>query len=718
VRDTVLFWGFALLVGILALPPAGFLFARLPGQGLALARPLGLLLLGYPVWLLASVDVIPYREWSPFLGLALLAVLAAAIWTAAGRPLPVHASLRLWLAGETVFTIAFFSWALLRSFAPDVWNTEKPMDMAFVNAVNRSEWFPPHDPWMSGESLNYYYFGHYVVALLIRATGVDPASGFNLGVALFYALTASTLFAVAATLALSRRGTSVTRASLAGFSAVVFALVLGNLAGAFELLGDPRPLAEYDWWSPSRVIDGTANEFPFFSYLLGDLHAHVMATPFALVSAGFALQLALAGPRPATRGRGLALPGCELVLAGLVVGSLYAINSLDFPTALALIVGGAVLWLVQANAGGRPWPTLGWLLLLAVTALALFAPFIVQYAPDTAGVGLVRQHDPFTRFAADVALIYALPLWIVGAALAHRLAVPRRYIAWSAVAVLVVLVALAPQRVAGLFLVGALAAVALHAALDRRLIQPERFFWLLVSLALMLVAIGEFAYIRDAFEGTVSFRFNTVFKAGYQAWFLLAIAAGCGLVWAGGWLRRPVLRAWAVGLGLLLALLAIYPVAGSYARTNGFSSEPTIAGDRWLSASQPGDAAAIGWLRANVSGSPTILEAFGPDFSHEGHARISTFTGLPSVIGWAGHELQWGHHPGSRPEDVRLAYSTLDLGVARRLLARYRVRYVVVGSLERASYPAEGLAKFDRLGRRVYERGGTIVYELPSNADG
>ena len=715
--ETFLLWGFTLLVGILALPAAGFLFARLPGRGLALARPLGLLLVAYPVWLLASVDVLPYRSWSPFLALALLTAISGGIWVAAGRPLPRGPSLRLWLAGEVLFTIAFFAWALLRSFAPDVWNTEKPMDMAFVNAVNRGDWFPPHDPWMSGESLNYYYFGHYLVAFLIRATGIDPASGFNLGVALISALTASALFAVAATLALSRSATTLAKASLAGLVTVLFALLLGNLAGAVELLDDPRPLAQYDWWSPSRVIDGTANEFPFFSYLLGDLHAHVMATPFALVAVAYALQVALAGPRGGRGSRALALAAGELVLAALVLGSLYAVNSLDFPTALVLVFGGAVLWSTRREAVGIG-QTLVWSPLLAFAALALFAPFVVRYAPDAAGVALVRERDSFTGFATDIALIYALPLWIIAAALAHRLAAPFRYVAWSAVAVLVLLVALAPERVAGLFLVGAVAAIALHAALDRRLIQPERFFWLLVALGMSLVAVGEFAYIRDDFAGTASYRFNTVFKAGYQAWFLLAIAAGCCVVWASGWLRRPMLRAWAAGIGVLVALLAVYPVAGSYARTNGFSAAPTLDGDRWLAASQPGDAGAIRWLRSNVRGSPTILEAFGPDFSQEGHARISTFTGLPSVIGWAGHELQWGHDPGSRPDDVRLAYSTLDLAVARRLLTRYDVRYVVVGSLERAGYSEEGLAKFDRLGRRVYESDGTIVYELPSPVDG
>lgn len=717
-RDTFLLWGFALLVGVLGLPAAGFLFARLPGQGLALARPLGLLLLAYPVWLLASVDALPYRSWSPFLGLVLLGVLAGGIWAAAGRPLPRGTALRLWLAGEVVFTAAFFSWALLRSFTPDVWNTEKPMDMAFVNAVNRSEWFPPHDPWLSGESLNYYYFGHYVVAFLVRATGIDPATGFNLAVALFYALTASALFAVAAMLALAWGRATIVRAGLAGLAAVVFALVLGTLAGAFELLGDPRPLTQYDWWSPSRVIDGTANEFPYFSYLLGDLHAHVMATPFALVSLAVALQLAIAGPRLVGRGRRLAAAGGELLLTALVVGSLYAINSLDFPTSVMLILGGLVLWLSRERAGGGAWSTVAWFLVLVPAALALFAPFVIRYAPDADGIALVREHDPFTRVAADLALIYALPLWVIAAALAHRLALQQRYLVWSGVVVLVLLVLLAPERLAGLFLLVALAAVALHAALDRRPIQAERFFWLLIAAGLALVAVGDFAYIRDAFEGTASYRFNTVFKAGYQAWFVLAIVAGCGIFWAGGWLRRSVFRAWAVGLAILVALLAIYPIAGSYAKTNAFSDEPTLDGERWLAETQPGDAAAIGWLRSNVRGAPTILEAFGPDFSPDGHARISTFTGLPTVIGWAGHELQWGHEPRSRPDDVARLYSTGDLERARRLLARYDVRYVVVGSLERAQYPPAGLAKFDRLGERVHESRGTIVYEIEPRTDG
>src|SRR5205814_2147846 len=124
---------------------------------------------------------------------------AAGVWARRRRPIATARNdLSIWLAGEAVFAVSFAGWAVLRSFAPAVWQTEKPMDMALVDAVNRSGSFPPHDPWLAGAHVNYYYFGHYLAAFLIRVSGVAPAVGFNLAVALFSALTASAVFGVAA----------------------------------------------------------------------------------------------------------------------------------------------------------------------------------------------------------------------------------------------------------------------------------------------------------------------------------------------------------------------------------------------------------------------------------------------------------------------------------------------------------------------------------------
>ena len=712
VRDAFLVWSVAELVGVLGLPAAGFLFTRLPGAGLALARPLALLVLAYPVWLLASLGLVPYGRASVLLGVAALAALSA--WALRRtRPLLTRGGLplRLWLAGELIFSIAFFGWAALRAFTPEVLETEKPMDMAFVNAVNRSEWFPPHDPWLAGADLNYYYYGHYLVALLVRTTGVEPAVGYNLALALFYALVASALFAVAAALSLAaRRAAPRLRAALLpGLAAVLFGVVLGNLAGAVELLERPGSVGAYDWFAPSRVIEGTANEFPLFSFLLGDLHAHVLATPFALVAVAFALQVALAGPRlPAPW-----LPaGVELLLGALVLGSLYAVNTLDFPTALLVVLAAVVVWIAGPGRRNRRWAVSLWALALPVAALALFAPFVAAFSPHTDGVALVTEHEPFTELMWELLLIYALPAWVLVAAFCERLGRPRRELAWASVLVLVVLVLLAPDRVAGLALLLGAVAVALHAAFDTRLGQGRRFFWILVAVGVGLVAIGDFAYIRDAFDGTPSYRLNTVFKAGYQAWFLLAVAAAYA-VFRDDWrLRRPVLLAWRAGLAALVLVLAVYPLLGSYSRTDGFSGERTLDGMRWLERRSPGDAEAIRWLRDEVDGAPTIVEAVGPDYSPAGHARVATFTGLPTVVGWGGHEVQWGHDPGRRPADVDSLFRTSDTTRARRLLARYGVQYVFVGSLERAAYPRASLAKFARLGRPVFSSGGTTVYAV------
>lgn len=708
-RDVLAFWLIVEVVGVLAVPVAAFLYAKLPSAGLALARPLGLLLIAYPAWFLASVGLAPYGRATALLGLALLGVLATVFRRRAVRALRDRTARRVWLVGELIFAMGFAGCTLLRSFAPDIWNTEKPMDMAFVNAVNRSESFPPHDPWFAGEALNYYYYGHYLVALIVRVTGTAPEVGFNLAIALFYGLVASAVFAVASSLVLARDGGRMRLAVAVGAGTSLIAVGLGTVAGATELRRTDA-LREYDWWSPSRVIDGTANEFPIFSYLLGDLHAHVMVTPFALLVVAYALQVALSGPRLPRR-RAWVSAVVELGLVALVLGSLYAVNSLDLPTGALLVAGGLLLWLT-APGNRLEVRALVWLAALLTVSGLLFLPFIVGYHPTTDGVGLVREHDPFSRFLGDLFLIYALPLLVVAAAVAGRLKAPRRYVAWFGAGFLFLLVLLAPWRVAGLLLVLTSFGVALHAFLDSRLDQAQRFFWLLVASGLGLIAVGDFAYIRDVFDGTSSYRFNTVFKAGYQAWFLLSIAAGVGLVWAREWLRGFPWRAWQVGVAVVLVLLCAYPVAGTYARTNEFSRSPTLDGLAWLDRADHGDAAAIDWLRANADGAAVVLEAVGPDFSSLGHARISTFTGLPTVLGWAGHVLQWGHDPGTRTRDVRTMYVSSDVAQVRRLLTRYGVRYIVVGSLEQRTYPKATFATLDHLARPVFRSGGTTVHEV------
>ncbi len=737
--DALGFFALVEAAGLAAAPLAALVLGRLPGAGLGLAKVLGVLLVGWLAWMAASLGVAPYGPGTiagAFAVVAVAGVLAALrlrrlrrrLGSApeeggvlvrrrrsrlAARALPAEGPVRwrLWLGSEAVFAVAFGAMVVLVAFAPDVWNTEKPMDMALMNAIQASASFPPHDPWMSGETLNYYYLGHLLLATPAHALGMEPTHGYNLAVAALFALSASAVFTLAGTLWAATGVRSMGGPVSVGLAAVGLCLVLGNLAGAREWLDAKNPPGDYDWFGVSRVIEDTINEIPSFSFLLGDLHAHVLAIPFTLLALAFALQVALHGPRGDVAWRSVA----EALAAGLTIGALYAINSWSYPVVAGLLVAAVVVWMRDPASAGRRAYGVVWTVLVILAGIVLTLPFWLDFDPSARGIGIVSERDSFLRWMGDQALIYAVVAWAVLAAYASRVLAaerPLRLAIWGAVGSAFVLSLLAPLDLAGVAALLAAVAVALHAMLAPRLEPAERFLWLLIAGAAGCLLLPELIYVRDEFDGSELYRMNTVFKLGYQAYVLLAIAAACALPWAGRWLPRRAWAGWATVGAVLILLGLVFPYAGNYARREGFSRTPTLDGLGWLRASAVGDVEAIAWLRANTPETAVMLEAVGPDYSGFGHARISTFTGRAAVLGWAGHEAQWAHDPGTREADVRTMYTTTDAVTARRLLASYGVDYVVVGPIERTDYGDAGLAKWDALGRRVFDRDGTTVWKV------
>src|SRR3954468_17314298 len=132
------------LVGLLAAPVAGLLFARLPGAGVGFAKVLGLLLVTWLAWLAAALHLVPYGRGLIIAALVALGVAGVLAARHTRRPwgLGDPVGRRLIVGAEAVFAVAYPLGVLLASFAPAVWNTEKPMDMAFIDAINASSRFP------------------------------------------------------------------------------------------------------------------------------------------------------------------------------------------------------------------------------------------------------------------------------------------------------------------------------------------------------------------------------------------------------------------------------------------------------------------------------------------------------------------------------------------------------------------------------------------------
>jgi YYY domain-containing protein len=714
------------VLGIAGLPLATLLFANLPDRGYAFAKPLSLLVVGWLVWFpLSVVSALPFTQgWIAGTILAYLMVNSRLLRVPGVRQSLTH----LWarsrayiLMVEVLFAASLAGMAWLRSFTPAAVDTEKLMDLAFLSAIWRAPHLPPPDPWLSGQPINYYYFGHYLLALSAKLLGTQPAVAFNLGIALILALTAVAVFGVAANIfAVGRPMAGLCRAWIAGLASVALVLVLGNLNGAqiwwqdavAATRGSHAAIANpwlwwldrglwpgYDWWSPSRVVPNTINEFPAFSFVLADLHAHVLALPFVTLAVALALNLLLG------TGRGLGAFGAgwprllALGITGIVFGALYAINGWDLPTylGLALLALAIQQWLAHDRRITRQtlvdFAVVGGA--LVALAVLLYLPFYRGFVSPSQGIGIVPAsvRSPI----GDVVGVFGLTAFIALSYLAQQLA---RWqgplLVTSGLAALVLLARLAPNFAGwttlwGLAILGACAAVALRAlGIWREASEPsgenvvprwrergELFVLCLFGTAAALVVACELVYLRDVFVGGADFRMNTVFKLYFQAWLLAGLAGGPALVWLGG----RALRALEASLRQVMPVVQP-PVVP--ALTGSMAADPKPA------ASMPAKAlGARSPAAANVlaeSGAPEWNHDAGPDVIEQGeHAPTRASLAEPP----AGADVHPAAHLPERAAVLRWAGAggiVLWMAALSALLAATLVYPVLATSARTANF--------------------------------
>lgn len=798
-----LIWLIALrALSVMAFPAAHLLLGRLADRGWSVSAALGLLLPAWAAWMGGSIGVIPNTPAG--IGAVLLALAGFSGWLAyRQRAELADFCRRRWtviIATELVFLAMFAFWALVASEAPAINHTEKPMDFGIMNAAVRADGFPPEDQWLAGHSIAYYYGGHYVAAMLAQITGVAADVAYNLAVATVPALLATGLLGIGYNL-LRFAGARVGPALAVGAATALAIPMLGNLAGMLELAyargiggagfwqwvgikdlleapvgggggigigndggGGWLPEGSWWWWRSTRVIDTlgadgasldyTITEFPFFSFLLGDLHAHIMALPFAVLALALALAL-LASPEP---------PGLDWLrrrpweggTLALAVGALAFINAWDFPLYIGIVGGAAALrWFgylnapaaVGAIAEGTPVRLLGraggWAVLLAgglaVGGIILYLPFYMSL--DSQAQGILPVLGPATRplhfllVMGMPALLAAAPVvraaLLVGWPTPAQRPVALAVLGGSVAPLLLWLLAaglrisVAPEAGGGiadavvaqrltlalpLLLMGGLAAycaLAVAAGGSGRPPMPWLAFTLLLAAAgFGLLAAAELFHIADQFGN----RMNTVFKVYYQAWLLLGIAGAVGIYCIvadplrrrkqelGRLIMRAAGIAYAVPAAILILASAYYPVGAVIDRTGwtqpGESrADNTLSGLDYLRRDAPGEYAAIAWLNG-VDGPGRIVEAVGGDYTDYG--RIAAATGRASVLGWPGHELQWRGDDAAfagRAEDVAEIYGSADGDRVSSLLRRYGVRWVIVGPREGDAYGGDTAAR-------------------------
>ena len=710
--DVWTFWTWWLLAGVLglcAMPLTGRLFQGFADKGWIFSKALAIAVTGFFTWFLVSIKLAAFTTLTCVAVVLIFVVCCIGLFLHQSRKgiwcMPEgHGDLVFW--EEVIFFAAFLMWTYFAGFHPQAYGTEKFMDYGFMEAMMRSTTLPATDLWYSQGKINYYYGGQYFAVFLTKLSVTKVAKTYNLMRTFVAAFAFAMPFSLVYQMVRDRMDGQLTGKKrrvppMAGLTAGISLSLAGNghyivykwvLPWIQKLQGVESDSSywfpdatRYIGYNPYREEDRTIHEFPSYSFVLGDLHAHVVNILFVLLLIGilYAWMKKVKSQRldqvdlrtSAFWKREMLSP--YLLLAGLLLGMYQWTNFWDF-VIYFVVTGGVMLFGNIVRLGGRIRKILAVTIVQALELLAVsylvILPFTIQFDSMVDGVGIAKYHSYFYQLL----VLWGIPVLLV----------------------LVFVISLLREK---LKQVEHKSLYSLMAATD----VPDLFALITGLCAFGLILIPELVYVRDIYENGNA-RANTMFKLTYQAYILFALTMGYGIY--------RLLIVTRNKLSKVLAGVVLFFLVWTFGYLG--NSVKAWFGDVWkvsdyqgldattfLEQQVPEDAAAIRWLRANITGSPVVLEA--PGDSYTKYERVSAATGLPTVIGWRVHEWLWRSNVADvdfKAEDVRRIYTSTDEDQVKRLLTNYDVSYIFVGSTEREKYG-------DSLNESLLQSLGTVVFQ-------
>ena len=706
-------WEMLFLLGLVFMPVTSRMFRGFDDNGWMFSKVLAVAVCGYVQWLLTCLKITPFTGITCVI-LTVICCLGSLLYGIKCKnrlpdSLP-RKQAALVYQEELLYFLVFLFWTYLAGFHPAAHGTEKYMDFGFMQAMMRSTTLPAQDMWYAGKPFNYYYGGQYLAVFLTKLTGTNVEVTYNLMRTMVAAFAFLLPFSLVRQMLKDKLRTGREWSfCLGGILAGMAVSMSGNLH--YIIYGIILRLLKIktDYWFPSstRYIgfdpavtgDETIHEFPSYSFVLGDLHAHVINVFLVLTVLGILYSWIKTNLGKSWRQR-------EIGLLGLLLGMFLFSNTWDFMIYYVVICGTLLFGNLKRYSSGScisqalKWSVIQWIELLAAAFLASLPFHLTFENVMVQGIGIVKIHTAFYQFS----VLWAFPLLVC---------VP--------------------------FVIGILKSIGTF---------PEKKFWSffysikypdLYGLVLVLCAIGlifipEFVYVRDIYEKTAP-RANTMFKLTYQAYIMFGIMMAYILVFftvnrikrcngadstvmCKGLLRCPRLQS----LTGIIAILVLISTCGylENAITHWFTGFPkrnayqTLNATNYLETAISDDAAAIRWLNDNVEGQPIILEASGDSYQDYDN-RVSAMTGLPTVLGWYVHEWLWRNdleEENQRKEDVQTIYTSSNADQIKSLIEKYKISYLFIGSCEYEKYGEINSELLASIGKVVFRQSETTIIEV------
>lgn len=788
-------WGILIVIGAAFYPLTACLFSAFEDKGYLFSKAVGIVVSGWLMWLLASCHILKFTHGSCFAVLILCAICnyggfaLAAMHTGktkdrnhntSGKGKTAAAGKKSLLAEraaeimpdwnrvallELLFFLIFLSFMYIKGFNAKAYGTEKMMDYGFMTSIYRTDYFPVNDFWFTGESLNYYYFGQYLMTFLTKLSLNSVSYGYNLALGMGFAFCLTLVYALVYQILkintktrTKKEHTQRYKNRVAHFGGALAALAVG-IAGnghyiifnklvpmLWDILQIPGDKPSYWFPDSTRYIgympdtaDKTIHEFPSYSFVLGDLHAHVINITFVLTVLGILFAFLMkrntrmceitAGAEPVPWNWKKEIVDIHILMLGFMLGIFMMTNYWDFP--IYYVVSGAVILVSNAVVSGFKMDTLKRTALHAVVifgiAQIIALPFNINFEAMTNGIALASTHTLFYQLV----VLWGLPVLVVigfAVSLIRREYLNRREC--------ITIQNSTNCREGAVSQNGTddpkkTVTAAKRAESEKKsrvffaflehLSIADLFVLILGLCAIGLVLMPELVYVVDIYGGSYK-RSNTMFKLVYQAFILFGISMGYVITrficyresktqWKGG-----------VIAAVVLCLTFGYFTTSCQAWFGDISKEENYGGieaDQYIYTEAPADAAAIDWLQTYAQDGQVVLEANGDSYTL--YNRVSVLTGLPTVLGWHTHEWLWHNDVtpvGERAEDIQSIYTSQDETLVRGLLEQYDVSYIFIGSCEYEKYGTIGMdVEFLKsLGEVVYEgypdENNRIVYIL------
>lgn len=654
VIDLFKWYGMTVLFGTFGYGLSQRFFTAFIDQGWIWSKTVCIAISGYICWLFPALHLQPFSK-SYTIGITILTCGILFLFTIKSSTKKPPISTILW--EEIGFFALFLVWLYFAGFDPSLRGVEKPMDYGFMASIQRAVYFPPADIWWGGEPLNYYYGGQYFAVYLSRIAGVPIEKGYHLMKA-FLAANAGIVPAILCIQMLKDSHKKTGVRILGGFISGISVSLCGNFHYVlYGLFGWDK---NYTYSRSTRFIgyvpdtaDKTIHEFPAYSFLLGDLHAHVANTMFVFLFLG----LLYAWYKSAEK-----IEWKYPIACGSILGLFIMTNTWDWAIYLVVGCGISLFWVWERKSQhkikiiGLTW------LCMCGASLLIAAPFLYQFNSSSAaqGIALATTHSKPWQL---------LVLWGL------------------------------PMGMSVLFII--------RYVINKKSIT-DTYVLILLLCAIGLVITPEILYVRDIYEQGYP-RCNTMFKLTYQAFILFGTMMGYICIQSLASKQKSLHTAARIGLCLLILTTGYFPQGLKDAYKIGTKGEyTTIDGLQYRKSQADGNL--IQWLNTEISGQPILLTADGESYSR--YSYISALTGIPTVLGWHTHEWLWrGSYENvqNRSKDIKTIYTSKDQNEVASLLDQYAVDYILISDAEKSRYQKVNEILLRSLGTIVYEDENNIV---------